>query len=215
MSYNQSFTPQAGEHNLSAQFITPQYPRPNGGSAPRDIPGRPRRQSSVSSGYSSYPPPPIPGYGMTPPGGYSGSPGMAYSPQSGPYATSPTQHMAQPPHQMPMNGASPTSHHSGTYGTSPGHLHPVAAGTSPPGSGWHNPGFAPSSYPTSSYTSTEHRRSSSGSYKSGHHSSDSDRSRHKRRTSMPARYDSPRRPTMTDSILAAWEGIKGAFDKRK
>jgi hypothetical protein len=218
MSYNQSFTPQSGQGNLSAQFGASQHYPASGGSAPRDIPGRTRRQSSVSSSYGSYPPPQA-GYGATPPGGYGGSPGTAYSRRgsyaTGPYAKSPSQQMAPPPNQMPMYGASPTNQQPGGYGTSLGHLHPVSSGP-PPGTGWQNPAYAPSSHPPASYSEMAHRHSSSSSYQS-RRSSDTSEKKHKskRRTSAPTRYESPRRPTMTDSVLAAWGGLKGAFDRRK
>jgi hypothetical protein len=50
-----------------------------------------------------------------------------------------------------------------------------------------------------------------------HHSSDSSEKpkKSRRKSSVPSRYDSPRRPTMTDSLIAAWGGLKGAFDARK
>jgi hypothetical protein len=225
MSYNQSFAPQPGQGNLSAQFVPSQYQSSTGGSAPRDIPGpgRPRRQSSMSSGYGSYPPPQPAGYGVTPPGGYVGtSPGMAYSPH-GPFGASPQQHMSAPPNQMPMYGASPNAgqQYPG-YSTSPGYLHPMMAGQAPPpqvpppGTVWHTPVYTQASYPPVSYPSMEHRRHSTSSHKS-HYSTDSAEKRHKpkRKNSVPARYESPRRPTMSDSVLAAWDGLKGAFDKRK
>jgi hypothetical protein len=216
MSYNQSFKPQPGEGNLSAQFAGPQYPPTRGGSAPQDIPGRTWRHSSVSNGYSSYPPPQA-SYGVTPPGGYAASPGMANSPQGSSYIVSPQQHMAAPPSQMPMYGTSPSSQPA-AFGTSPQHLHPMAAaGPPPPGTGWQNPPYAPSNDPPTSYAPVSHRRSSTSSYKSHHSSSDSPDKKHKskRKNSGPQRYDSPRRPTMTDSVLAAWGGLKGAFDKRE
>jgi hypothetical protein len=210
MSYNQSFAPRSGQGNLSAPFAAPQYRSANGGSAPRDIPGRTRRQSSV---YDSYPPPQA-GYGVTPPGGYGVGPGMTYSAQGG-YATSPQQQMAAPPNQVPAYGASPQ--HPAGYGTSSGYLHPVGTGPAPPpGTGWQNPAYTPSNYPSTSYPPMDHRHSSSSSHKS-HNSNDSPEKKHKskRKDSVPHRYDSPRRPTMTDSVLAAWGGLKGAFDKRK
>jgi len=214
MSYNQSFAPQSGQGNLSTQFGAAQY-NPNGASSPMNIPGHTRRQSSVSSGYGSYPPPHA-GYGTTPPGGYATGPAMSYGVQGGgPYGTSPQQHMAVPPNQMPVYG-SPSAQQA-VYGSSPQHLHPLSThGPPPPASGW-NPAYGPQSYPPASYPPSGHRRSSESSYKSHHSSNGSPEKKHKsrRKSSVQQRYDSPRRPTMTDSVLAAWGGLKGAFDKRK
>lgn len=214
MSYNQSFTPQSGQGNLSAQFGAGQYRPNNGGSAPKDIPGRPHRQSSVSGSY-----PQRHDYEMTQPGGYGTSPSMAYSPHSQSYATSPGQrHLGAPPNQTPHYG-SPSAQHYGPYDASPQHRHSMAAG-SYPGPGWQQPRpqYGPSSYPPPilHHSGMEHRRKSSGSSYSHHSSDSSDRpKKSKRKTSVPSRYDSPRRPTMTDSVLAAWSGLRGAFDSRK
>lgn len=209
MSYNQSFAPQAGQGNLSAQFGGGgQYRPAPGASAPRDIPGRPRRQSSVSGGYPQQN------------GGYGTSPGMAYSPNNQAYGTSP-QHLGPPPQQATQYG-SPSGQPYGQYSTSPQYQQPMA--TSHPGAGWQpgwqqpRPQYGPSSYPppSSYHPGMDERRKSSVSSHS-HHSGDySDKPKTSRRkSSAPTRYDSPRRPTMTDSLMAAWGGLKGAFDARK
>jgi len=62
----------------------------------------------------------------------------------------------------------------------------------------------------------EHRRKSSTSTYSHHSGNSSDKPKKSgRKHSVPTRYDSPRRPTLTDSVIAAWGGLKGAFDTRK
>jgi len=221
MSYNnQSFTPQSGNGNLSAQFNSPNYAPSSSGlspSAPRDIPGRNRRQSSVSSGYptssaGSYAagPPPNPQaypYGTTPPGAYSQNPA---------YSTSPKQ---MPPIQMPMSpyGASPTS--QPVYSTSPqAPLQPMVS----------YPGYAPAQQlipqplpsmrrNSDSDTSHKSRRDSYSDHGQSHSHSHSkhEKHHHKSKDSREDRVKSPRRPTLTDSLLMAVDGLKGAFDPRK
>jgi len=215
MSYNQSFAPQTGLGNLSAQFGGGPHRQSVSGSSPRDIPGRPRRQSPVSAGYYQQPE-----YGSAQPG-YGTSPSMAYSPHGQGYAGNPAQHLGPPPPNQGAYYGSPSAQPYGAYGTSPQHVNPMA--TSYPGPGWQQPQpqWGPSSYPppSSYHPSMEHRRkSSTSSYSHSHHSGDSHSDKpkkSKRRPSVPSRYDSPRRPTLTDSVIAAWGGLKGAFDGRK
>lgn len=204
MSYsNQTFRPQAGQGNLSAQFSSPQYTPSQRGSAPQDIPGQ-RRRSSLHSGYGSYPPQNA-GY---PPSGaqFQNTPPGAY-PQGG-YGTSPLQ-MPMPPSQMPVHGTSPTS--QPIYGTSPqATFQPI--NTNPgyaPGQPIYAPGAEPPMRPRSdSQTSHKSRRDS---HSNGH--TKPEKSHHHKH--KEGRIDSPRRPTLSDSVMLAFDGLKGAFDSRK
>lgn len=234
MSYsNQSFAPQSGQGNLSAQFNTTKLaPTASSSSSPRDIPAR--RQSGAYNSYPPTGPPPganpyghSPSYARDPRYGTVQDPRYGTSPNQIPpmqmpvYATSPNQPpvYATSPNQMPVYAVSPQAQPA--YAADPS-WRPVTYDTSPPANFHPIPNNRTRSGSESSHRS---RRSSHSSDEHNHdhhprHSHDERRSshdhghkhHHKRKDS---RIKSTRRPTLTDSVLLAMGSLRGAFDTRK